>query len=280
MSNDTLPDIVTEAETIADLARRAAEVDELDPGLFMGDARAMHVVDLENTLDQPRRPKGGATVTDLASVNRLADRWTGSCDHTVFAAMADGRLGEIRAVLNDHRHLDADEDTEPGHGDWSIRHTPRLSEAAARWLAAIQGDAINQRQFAELVEDQLGTILTPDASDLLDVSTTFAATGTMRFSSAINLRNGRQELTYAETEDTEAGASGNVEVPDRIELLLPIYRGGDNQEVTVGLRYRITNGQLSIALRLIDEEAMWTAANESYLEALHDDFTIIAGTRG
>jgi uncharacterized protein YfdQ (DUF2303 family) len=278
MSNDTLPDIVTEAETIADLARRAAEVDELDPGLFMGDARAMHVVDLENTLGQPRRAKGGAAVTDLASVNRLSERWTGTCDHNVFAATDDGRLREIRAVLNDH-HTDGGV-REPGHGDWSIRHNPRLSEAMTRWLAAIDADAINQRQFAELVEDQLGTILTPDASDLLDVSTTFAATGTMRFSSAINLRNGRQELTYAETEDTEAGASGNVEVPDRIELLLPIYRGGDNQEVTVGLRYRITNGQLSIALRLIDEEAMWTAANESYLEALHDDFTIIAGTRG
>jgi len=268
-------EIVTEASAIADLAERAVDIEEPFDAVFVGDQRRLQLLDLEEYRDRPRRCHGTAKVETLPDMTVLAEAWAGHPAHLVYAASSSsGQLARVEAVLNDH---DA---AEPGHGDWTITHTPALSEPFTTWLAACTSGGLNQRQFAELIEDNLAWIAAPAAGDLLDVSTEFASTTTIRFSSAMNLRNGRQRLTYDEAETTDAGASGNVEVPDRITLVLPIYRHGATETVQLGLRYRVAGGALTIMLRILEQEEMWATANETHLAQLDDAFTLIAGTRG
>lgn len=267
----------TETGAIAELAQLAAPIDEFeDLALLAAHPARLSTIDFEDRLPNPIRARGDATVDTTADLLALLERFGPPADFVnVYAESANGReLTRVQAVLNDHAGPGPDL---AGHGDWTISHEPRLASAVAPWLKKADGTSFGQREFAALIEDSIEIIAEPAASDLFDVVTNFAAHTSVKFSSVVNLGNGTQQITYGEDQETAAGATGNVDVPDRVTLVAPVYRGGESETIRLGLRYRADSGRLNISLRLLDPDELWTRANANYLAAVGAGHSLIMG---
>ncbi len=63
------------------------------------------------------------------------------------------------------------------------------------------------------------------------------------------------QLKYSETIKGTYG-SGNVEVPERFTISIPVYLGCENISVTARLRYRLNSGKLTFWYDLLRAEAI------------------------
>jgi uncharacterized protein YfdQ (DUF2303 family) len=149
-------------------------------------------------------------------------------------------------VLNDHVR----NDVEAGWGDHRATLTLRRTPAWQAWTAA-SGKLLGQAEFAELLEDRAGDVVTPDHATLLEVAQSIEGTKDVAFKSGARDDNGEIRFRYEETISAKAGQAGDLVIPSRIELALSPYEGQDPFKVPARFRYRITGAggvQLGIVL--------------------------------
>jgi uncharacterized protein YfdQ (DUF2303 family) len=285
-----LQDAVTEAGTIADLAERAAKVD-------------MHVVDVRDVASDPverrvygRGPDGSLVLVDQVDVaqllrnhaNQLPDRRAGTVavhtpqslvDYAKRHLDSDGSTlwgdvdaARITVVLNDHG-------PSAGHlPDWGDHRAVLALKASPEWSAwtAINEKWLTQEQLAEFLEEHLAEIVRPDGSDLLEVARTFQATVGATFRRAQSLHSGQVQLTWQEDGEAKAGSSGQMEVPREFTVALRPFAGTDPVEVTGMFRYRVTQGQLALGIRLLNLDDHRRAAVEDVLATVADALALTA----
>lgn len=202
----------------------------------------VRVVDLEQHLLNPRRPRGTVTVHDPADfaqlVNRLADG-----HHSTVWADVDGN--SVTAVFDDHATADV--------AGWRS-HTAKLALKVdpdwTRWLECDDklGD---QEWFADFLENVAHTVIDPDAATMLEIATTFRATVGSNYSGGIKRQSGDVSLTYKQETEARAGASGQLEIPNTFTVRLAPWLGVDAVDVTARLRYRLRDGNLRIGYSLL-----------------------------
>lgn len=108
------------------------------------------------------------------------------------------------------------------------------------WRAAEQHtkrQGFTQEEFAEFLEENNVEITKPSAAELIELATKMQITRTVSFKRTTNLHDGRVQFTY----NNEDGG-GSIEFPQRIEVAIPVYRGGDHYKVEVIVRYRLQDG--------------------------------------
>lgn len=218
--------------------------------------------DLEHHLDRPRRPRGHARVYDPSDfagvVNRLADP-----DHTT--VWADVFAGTMTGVINDHADW-----VDSGWRDHTVTLTLQGDEDWVRWHA-LDGKGVDQATFAEFVEDVSHTIVRPDAATMLEVATTMSATRNVQFKQGTRLQTGDVQLTCVETTNAQAGAEGNVEIPEKIVVLIAPWLGVEPVELTARLRWRIRQGQLAIGYQLLRSDIARRDAFAQLVTGMRDD---------
>lgn len=111
--------------------------------------------------------------------------------------------------------------------------------------------AMAQEQFATFIEDNLPDIYTPDgkmpsAADMLEVSRTLQVTGGHKFNQQTNLKDGSRHFSYVEDNAGVAGAKGEVAVPDKFCIRMPIFMNQPPVTIECRLRYRINSGKMSM----------------------------------
>lgn len=242
MSEDT--SAVGDMQAVIDTAVAAVEpvpIEGGDPLAFVVPQGAIvHIVDPEKFQPTPNRKHGSFLFHDAASLVSFVnthDARNGSA--AVFACLD---TAAFVAVLNGPTTDRA------GWGD--LRATLRLKETPdwREWVSH-DGDLMTQVDFAEFVEAQMGVVVDPPAADLLEMASTFEATSSAVFRSALRLQNGQRQLRYEENVDARA-AGGAIEVPEWLTLILQPFEGGDCYEVKARLRYRLNSGQLRIGYTL------------------------------
>jgi uncharacterized protein YfdQ (DUF2303 family) len=130
----------------------------------------------------------------------------------------------------------------------------RHSEEWTRWKGN-DGARTNQIDFAEFIEDNAPDIVTPDPATMLEVARDLSAKTEVDFGSAIRMQNGSVQFKYSEQVKGTFGA-GNVEVPERFVIAIPVYVGSERVKITARLRYRINAGKLSFWYDLLRAEAV------------------------
>lgn len=202
----------------------------------------VRVVDLEQHLLKPRRPRGTVTVHDPADfaelVNRLAD-----LDHTTVWADVDGN--KVTAVFDDHAEHDV--------AGWR-QHTAHLAlKVDPDWQRWLQYDDKlgDQEWFADFLENVAHTVIEPDAATMLEIATTFRATIDANYSGGLRVQSGDVSLTYKQETNASAGASGQLEIPNTFTVRLAPWLGVDAVDVTARLRYRLRDGNLRIGYSLL-----------------------------
>lgn len=256
-------------EAAADLGRRDTER-ALEPYGLDGDTSLLVsrirndeqvvVTDLERYLTAPNRPRGSVAIHDPADfalyVKRIADPDTTT-------TWADIDKGTVTALLDDHQ--------KDGAG-WRS-HTVRLDlQSDPDWDAWTKYDdkMMTQTFFAEFLEQQKHSIISPAAADIVEVAMSLQAKRTVAFSAGTRLKNGDYQLSYNETTEAKAGQKGAVEIPDDFTLRLAPYAYTAPVELVANLRYRIEDGHLKLGYKLIRP-----------LEIRRDAFSaIVGGIRG
>jgi uncharacterized protein YfdQ (DUF2303 family) len=259
MNTDTIP---TEAGVITELANlAAAKPQPLDPAVLtyvvVPDGATGEVLDLTKYLDAPRRKTGVTRIIDAESfVMHVNDHKTGS---TRLYAVPD--QGTVTAVFDDHSA------TDPGWGQHRVILQVKKTREWLHWETA-DGKLGKQTEFANHIEDGLLEIREPDGATMLELAQSFQAHTNVTFRTSDRLANGERQFTYDEEVTAAAGRTGNLAVPEQFVLGIAPYEGTDPYRVEARLRWRLSNGQLSIGYKLTRPADVLRVAFDEILSAI------------
>lgn len=167
------------------------------------------------------------------------------------SAICRASLGQnrITALLDYHgraREGTADAAT-PNHLAHSVTLLCPYDVDYAKWRDTF-GKKLDQRELGEFITEMLYTIGSPPAADLLEAIADLKVDRKVSFKSARNDRNGNVQFTYDETDDDSV--HGQVTLPEGIQVVVPIFQGGNPQAFDVRLRYRLDKGAIVFILDL------------------------------
>lgn len=241
-----------EVQAIVDTTYAAAGPRELDPETRYAvvvpgaDHESGHLEIIEPQPDQfretPRRPSGTTVVYDVDSLKVLWEK------HSLpfSEVFGDPERFVIHAVLN----ADQGASAAPGFRDHRLELVCKQTPA---WLAwnAFDGKMLEQREFAEFIEERVSDIVEPTGADMLELAQSFEATTSAQFKSATVLSSGQRSIQYEETIAAKAGQTGTLEIPkDFVVGLIPFEGMTEGYRVTARFRYRLRNGHLSLGFKL------------------------------
>lgn len=225
----------------------------------------MHIVDLESlykrTLKAPERIETDAKLSDLESFYAYVKRYETEAT-TVFI---DTKTGKLSAALEYH---DRDQPS------WNMHHAEYLPVTSDEWNAwnDHDGERFSQEEFAEFIELRALEIRDPDASDMFKIATTLRATSEFKFERAIQTSNGSIQSNYREVIDGEAGENGQLEIPHKIKICVPVFERDTHYEIDAFFRYRIRDGKLSLFYQLIRPEVCRKNAIDKIIEKTKAEF--------
>lgn len=118
---------------------------------------------------------------------------------------------------------------------------------------AIDGKLMEQLEFARFLEENAADITAPDAAELLETCRDLQARRKVNFSKAVRTASDNESFEYSE-ETTATSKKGDVELPSRFLLRLPVYFGGQAYSVAAFLRWRLEEGSLKLGIQIHNRE--------------------------
>lgn len=225
------------------------------------------VVPSELFEDFTNQPKGTLRFENLKSLVDYTLHHAGS-NTCVFASLDNQR---IESVID---WLDNKSDDGNNWGEHRAKYDLRTTKQWVDWTG-ISGKVINQKQFAEFIEEHLDEISEPSAADVLTIATSLSGKRNVNFTNATDLGNGDKSIQWEEK--TEAKGAGDIRVPSRIKLAIPVFRGAEEEtkfEVQALFRYRIDNGGLTFEIKLLHADRVLEMAFDQVVEALGDQLNV------
>lgn len=232
---------------LADLARLATTPTEIHDGIWasVGPDGVVRCLDLRRQIEEdrehPSRKVGNPKFTDPASFTAYLAKH--GLDQTEI--FADINRATVTAVINAHEN-----DEYAGWGDHTATLALTLTADWGRWIKHDRS-WLSQEDFAEFIEQHLPCCVTPDGATMLELAQTIKGTKSVKFEQSKRLKSGETKLEWREDIEAKAGARGSIDIPDEITLALAPYEGGAPYKVAARLRYRISDGGLSLSYVLI-----------------------------
>lgn len=222
--------------TVAEIAQAAAiQPTEHQPGevlLVPKREGGVEILDTDAYAEHPRRAKAIRQVNDAESFNLyLAEH--GTADSEVWA---DTKNSAVVAIIDAH----ADE---PGWEDHRLRLVLEKTPAWIAW-AEMDGKMVGQVDFAEFIDLRASDVREPEPAALIELAQFFEAKRNLEYESSERMTDGQTRLVYKETISAKAGQKGDIQIPDRIQLVLKPYIGGPSYYVWARFRYRIHGSAL------------------------------------
>jgi uncharacterized protein YfdQ (DUF2303 family) len=157
---------------------------------------------------------------------------------------------KILGVIDDHRAFDAATVGEHDGANWRGYRVEFAVPASREWKTWTGKDRqpMTQLELAELIEDNLPDIVTPDGSTMLSVALNFEASKEGNFVSATRLQDGSTNFVWKE----DINATGNkIAMPSQITLSIPVFENGSPYSIDARIKYRVQNGTLKIWYELV-----------------------------
>lgn len=237
-------------QTIVDTAIATTDPRELEPGKIYGwltPAGQVQKIDLtgDEHRDQPKHKTGKVYVDDLDSFLHYYEKHSDEGSE-VYVNVKDHFL---TAVLDAHH---------AGAARWGQHRLILTLPTTDRWDAwmARNKREMDQRTWAEFVEEHLDDIREPDAATMLEIAQTFQAATKVKFSSTQILANGDRRLQWEETTEASAGTGGKLTVPATFKIGVAPFDFTQPYEVSARFRYKVTSGNLIVAYLLDDPAAV------------------------
>lgn len=161
---------------------------------------------------------------------------------------ADETRASVVAILDYHHKGE----NQPRWGEHRVTLSLQFSEQWQRWTQA-SGKKMTQEEFAEFLEQNGIDISDPTPAAMMDVARDLQAKTDVEFGSGLRTQSGQVQLTYSETVKATVG-KGNIEVPDRFKVFIPVYVSGESVFLNALLRFRINQGKLTFWFDLVRKE--------------------------
>lgn len=234
----------TEADAIAALGVKAQGVPEIittDAGrefLVLPEGMTREDVTLPNAVAAvlPDHITQGVTLQTVDSLVEYVTKFKGA-DTILFA---DLDANSITAVI-DYHGID-----QPNH----VKHKATLTlRHSVEWLAwmGINKKLMDQLAFARFIEENAADVVAPSGADLLEVCRDIQAVRKADFKKVVRTQSGTERFAYSE--ETSA-VSGDVEVPTKFILNVPVYFNEALTELAAFLRFQLSDGDLSLGVEL------------------------------
>ncbi len=170
----------------------------------------------------------------------------------------------VKAVLDYHRA-----GTKPPRwGQHTVTLGVKPSDEWNTWIGH-NGKKREQVDFAEFIEDNTPDIIDPSAATMLEVARTLSAKNDVEFASGIRLDNGQVKLTYKEEIKGSYG-TGDVEVPERFTIRIPVFNGTAPVEIVARLRYRLNGGRIAFWYDLLRPTAILRAGFQKVIDQIEE----------
>lgn len=237
--------MTTEANAIADLARKAAGVPEVvktESGrTFLVAPHDVTVKDVTepNTLDvaKPKHITQAVTLQTADSLVEYVNRFK-TADTVLFA---DISRNSIQAAIDYHGPTSAA----------LVAHSSHLTlPFAAEWTTwvGIDKKLMPQLEFARFLEENAADIVAPSGADLLEACRDLQAVRKVNFKKAVRTATDTENFEYSD--ETEARTTGGVELPTKFQLGVPVYFGGEPVTLYAFLRWSLDEGALKLGVAL------------------------------
>lgn len=247
------PSAPSEAATVAEITRQG-----LQPTLFDGKAlnlavpmliwpRSEKYENLERLLAAPIRKRAVVVVRDHMSFIDYVMRHKE--DGTLIFAEITESGGSFIALIDYHGNNELG-NNQPKFSEHSCKYVCEHTPEWTRWIKK-SGQAMSQTEMALFVEDNMIDIIQPEAGRMLDMVKTLEATQGVEFKSAIRLDNGDRQLHFAHNTTAKAGQQGDIEIPDKFMIRVPVFQNGPAYDVECRFRYRIKDGALVLAFEVV-----------------------------
>lgn len=244
-----------EAETVAELARKAQGVPQVvtTPGgreylvTPQGYATSEVTPAHKQEVILPKSVKQAVTLQNADALIAYLNRFK-RADSILFADVAESRIvglidyhSKDQAELVEHRATLA----LPFSEEWKV------------W-SAINGHLKPQLEFARFIEENAPDIKAPDAGSLLEAVRDLQARRSVNFIQAVRTASDNESFEF--NDNTEARTKGDLELPTKFMLSIPVYFGDPDVEVPAFLRWKLEEGKLMLGIKLHRAEHVRQAA--------------------
>ncbi len=169
-------------------------------------------------------------------------------DSLMFADMTDSR---IIAAIDYHASDKA---------ELVVHRASLLLPFSEEWKiwTGISGQLKPQLEFARFIEENAPDIKAPDAATLLESVRDLQARRSVNFIKAVRTASDNENFEF--TDNTEARTKGDLELPTKFLLSIPVYFGDAPTEVQAFLRWKMDEGSLTLGIKLHRAEHIRQAA--------------------
>ncbi len=245
----------TEAATVAALARTAVAplnlADVSSTGLLVFPDKTIR--SLEAFAHMPKRKRAGVSLYEAKSfIDYIKAHKVSESTHLF--GMANELGGSFTAVIDYHQKIGATTDQvgQAGWGDHRAVLNLCTTPEWKRWVES-NGKAMTQEAFAEFLEDNVTDIINPDGATLIEIAQLLVGKKGATFRSGKNLKTGAIDFQYSEQIEAQAGRRDDtMQVPDRFTLGICPFVGAHGVEVSVRLRFRISDSGKLTFIYLLD----------------------------
>ena len=245
--------MTSEAETVAELARKAIEqgrIVKTDNGreilIIPEGFEHEDITDAQHD-SQTRTPAFVKQAVTLQTVDSLVD-YVNRFKLSVTMLFADIGASTIRAAIDYH---DTGEEA-PDCQAKRLAHNAKLAlEHSPEWKlwAGISGHLKPQGEFARFIEENAADIRAPDAATLLEAVRDIQARRTVNFTKAVRTSSFNEDFHWTDTTEAKS-AKGVTEIPTKFVLGLPVYFGQPETELHAFLRWKLDDGSLTLGIQL------------------------------
>lgn len=215
---------------------------------------------LEQMLPAPHHCKARVCLHDAQSFSDYVNEY-GDEASVIFS---DIESSNFTAVLDYHISTD-----EPRHGFHVAVYAPTTTPEWSAWVNK-SGVKMSQEDFSLFIEDNSDEIQKPNSAEMLEIASSLRADISTTFRSAQRLDNGQVQFTYNENINGTAGASGQLQIPQEIEVIMTPFQGGPSYTRTARFRYRIKDGQLIMWYDLVRPQRVREEAMADTLKTIQE----------
>ena len=217
---------------------------------------------LEHLYPEPRRMRGQVVLQAPLDFIAYVARYITGGTQLFFTSNTAG--AQFTAVMNGQQ----DQDNRGWH-DHIVTYATDTSRQWKTWKEN-NGKQMNQAAFAEFIEANRLDFTSPEAADLLKIAETMDATQTAAFKGMVRQANGDTKLAFESTSKATAGERGELTVPDKFAIAIPVFVDDKPYAIEAHFRYRINTetGRLTISYQLINPEYTFEFVTDKLVETI------------